>query len=128
MKTFMKLAVFALIMGVMLFGFDALADANSGTSNIFTRTFTVLGNVFKNVRVIVYIIGAFGLIGIAVMAILGKMQFKWLAYLAIGLAIVAAADLVVKFATNAGKTDNDSTTAYTSQDIGSYLSESGSSN
>ena len=128
MKTFMKLAVFALIMGVMLFGFDALAQTSTGTANIFTRTFTVLGNVFKNVRVIVYIIGAFGLIGIAVMAILSKMQFKWLAYLAIGLAIVAAADLVVKFATNAGKTDNDSTTAYTSQDIGSYLSESGSSN
>ena len=103
MKLFVKLAVFALIVGIVLFGFDAAA----ATGNIFSRTFTVLGNVFKNVRVIVYIIGAFGLIGIAVMAILGKMQFKWLAYLAIGLAIVAAADLVVKFATSAGKDSGD---------------------
>ena len=120
----MKLAVFALIMGIMLFGFDALAGGSgAGDSNIFTRTFTVLGNVFKNVRVIVYIIGAFGLIGIAVMAILGKMQFKWLAYLAIGLAIVAAADLVVKFATNSGKGDT-SGVEYKGGDIGQYISES----
>ena len=128
MKTFMKLAVFALIMGIMLFGFDALAtNSTPGSDNIFGRTFNVLGNVFKNVRVIVYIIGAFGLIGIAVMAILGKMQFKWLAYLAIGLAIVAAADLVVKFATGSGKGDT-SAVQYQGSDIDSYLTESGSSN
>ena len=101
MKSFIKLAVFALVVGIMLFGFDAAAVPGNG--NIFTNTFSVLGNVFKNVRVIVYIIGAFGLIGIAVMAILGKLQFKWLAYLAIGLAIVAAADLVIKYATSSGQ-------------------------
>ena len=117
----MKLAVFALIVGIMLFGFDALAQ-NNADSNIFTRTFTVLGHVFKNVRVIIYIIGAFGLIGIAVMAILGKMQFKWLAYLAIGLAIVAAADLVVKFATNSGKGDT-SAIEYKGGDIDQYLKD-----
>ena len=122
MKSFMKLAAFALIIGLVLFGFDALATSGTGQQNIFSRTFTVLGNVFKNVRVIVYIIGAFGLIGIAVMAILGKMQFKWLAYLAIGLAIVAAADLVVKFATNSGK-GADQQTGYSTTDVSTYLAE-----
>lgn len=116
----MKLAAFALIMGIMLFGFDALAE-----DNIFKTAFTVLGNVFKNVRVIVYIIGAFGLIGIAVMAILGKMQFKWLAYLAIGLAIVATADLVVKFATSSGKSGSDAF-KYESTNVSDYISESSS--
>ena len=123
MKSFIKLAVFALVVGLLVFGFDALA---AGKDNIFGRTFDVLGNVFKNVRVIVYIVGAFGLIGIAVLAILGKMQFKWLAYLAIGLAIVAAADLVVKFATSSGKGDT-AAIQYQGDNVGQYLEDNKSS-
>ena len=97
MKSLLKMAVFALVMGVMLYGFDALA-----AEDVFTRALRALGTVFRNVRVIVYVLGAFGLIGIAVMFILGKMQLKWLALLAIGLAIVAAADAVVTYATKSG--------------------------
>lgn len=102
MKSFIKFAAFALVVGVLFYGFNALA-AGAGGEDVFTRAFQVMARVFNNVRVIVYILGAFGLIGIAVMAILGKMQFKWLAYLAIGLAIVAAADAVVTYATKSGK-------------------------
>ena len=114
MKTFMKLAVFALIVGIMLFGFDALAAqaANppaNASDDIFQRAFAVTASVFKNVRLIVYIIGGFGLIGLAFMGILGKIQFKWLVALAVGLAIVAAADLVVSYATE--KTRSQDNTA-----------------
>ena len=95
MKSLVKYAAFALVAGVLLFGLDALAAGGNG---IFNHAGNLLSTTFKNVRMIVYILGAFGLIGIAVAAILGKMQFKWLAYLAIGLAIVAAADGIVRYA------------------------------
>jgi len=94
MKSLLKYAAFALVAGVLLLGFDALADGNG----IFNHAGNLLSTTFKNVRMVVYILGAFGLIGIAVGGILGKVNFKWLAYLAIGLAIVAAADGIVRYA------------------------------
>ena len=96
MKSLLKYAAFAMVAGVLLFGFDALA-AGSG-NGIFNHAGNLLSTTFKNVRMVVYILGAFGLIGIAVGGILGKVNFKWLAYLAIGLAIVAAADGIVRYA------------------------------
>jgi len=92
MKSLLKYAAFALVAGILLFGFDAAAD------DFWTKVFSNVGTVFRNVRIVVYIIGAFGLIGVAVGFIFGKLQLKWLAFLAIGLAIVAAADLVVNYA------------------------------
>ena len=104
MKTLLKYATFALVAGILLYGFGAVAD-----DDIFQRAFAVTASVFKNVRLIVYIIGGFGLIGLAFMGILGKIQFKWLVALAVGLAIVAAADLVVSYATE--KTRSQDNTA-----------------
>ena len=100
MKSLLKCLAVALVMGVLFYGFDAAAQ------DVFGRTFKTLATVFKNVRIVVYILGAFGLIGLAVAFIFGKMQFKWLALLAIGLAIVAAADLIVSYAVKGGSTDN----------------------
>ena len=95
MKSLVKYAAFALVAGVLLFGLDALAAGGNG---IFNHAGNLLSTTFKNVRMVVYILGAFGLIGIAGGGILGKVNFKWLAYLAIGLAIVAAADGIVRYA------------------------------
>jgi len=103
MKSLMKYMAFALVMGLLFCGFDAMADAGT---DVFKTVFTTLGNVFKNVRIVVYIIGAFGLIGVAIGGIVGKINFKWLGYLAAGLAIVAVADLVVSYAI--GARDNTS--------------------
>ncbi len=90
----LKYMTLALVAGFLLYGTGAAA------ADIFETAFNVTLAVFKNVRYIVYIIGGFGLIGLAVAAILGKMQFKWLVYVCLGLAIVAAADLIVNFATD----------------------------
>ena len=94
----LKYMTLALVVGILLYGFGAAAE------DIFERAFKVTATVFKNVRFIVYIIGGFGLVSLAVAAILGKMQFKWLVYLAMGLAIVTAADLVVSYATSTTRT------------------------
>ncbi|MGN0919234.1 MAG: TrbC/VirB2 family protein [Alphaproteobacteria bacterium] len=94
MKSLLKYAAFAMMAGVLLFGFDALAQNN----NAFSHAANLLQTTFKNVRMIVYIVGAFGLIAIAIGGILGKIAFSKLAYLAIGLAIVAGADAIVRYA------------------------------
>ena len=104
---------FALIVGLAFYGFDALAGSGTGGADnkIWTNAFNTMVRVFKNVRVIVYVIGAFGLIGIAIGGIMGKINFKWLGYLAAGLAIVAVADWVINFATSAGRNTSASTDA-----------------
>ena len=101
MKSLLKYMVFALVIGVLLYGFDAAAEG------VFTKAANVLKTTFKNVRMIVYVVGAFGLIGIAIGGILGKINFKWLAFLAIGLAIVAAADGIVNYAIQGTNQNND---------------------
>lgn len=102
MKSLLKYMAFALVMGLLFCGLDAMADDKA----VFQNTFNVLARTFKNVRVIVYVIGAFGLIGIALGGIVGKINFKWLGYLAAGLAIIAVADWVVTYAIGARNNTN----------------------
>ena len=63
---------------------------------------------FKATRTIIFIIGGFGLVGIAFAAIFGKINWKWFAALAVGLGILAAAGAVVQYATT-NQNDNGST-------------------
>ena len=103
MKTLLKCLGLALIAGLVFYGFDAAA-----ADNPFTKALNVLAVTFVNVRKIVYIIGAFGLIGVAIGGIVGKINFKWLGYLAAGLAIVAVADLFIQYVAGVGgKTGTD---------------------
>ena len=74
---------------------DAWADGASLMNTAQTKT----RNVFDSVKTITFIIGGFGLVGIAYTAIIGKVNFKWFAGLAVGLAILAAAGSIVEYAT-----------------------------
>lgn len=56
-------------------------------------------NVFKHVKMIIFIVGGFGLVGIAFQAIFGKVKWTWFAGLAVGLAILAAAGAIINYAT-----------------------------
>jgi sugar/nucleoside kinase (ribokinase family) len=47
---------------------------------------------------IIFIVGGFGLVGIAFQAIFGKVKWTWFAGLAVGLAILAAAGAIVNYA------------------------------
>ncbi|MBR5154643.1 MAG: TrbC/VirB2 family protein [Alphaproteobacteria bacterium] len=55
--------------------------------------------MFNHVKMIIFVIGGFGLVGIAFQAIFGKVKWTWFAGLAIGLAILAAAGAIVNYAT-----------------------------
>jgi len=55
--------------------------------------------MFRHVKAIIFIVGGFGLVGIAFQAIFGKVKWSWFAGLAVGLAILAAAGAIVNYAT-----------------------------
>lgn len=74
-------------------------------SDIAQTAATKLGNVFANVRQIVFILGGFALVGFAVAAIFGKLEWKKVAILAVGLAILAVASQVVSYAVNRDSSD-----------------------
>ncbi|MFI3241988.1 MAG: TrbC/VirB2 family protein [Alphaproteobacteria bacterium] len=58
--------------------------------------------VFKAARNIMFVIGGFGLVAVAFAAIAGKMNWKWVGSLAIGLGIIAAASAVIDYVTGDG--------------------------
>ena len=58
-----------------------------------------LTEVFKSIKKIVFVMGGFGLVGLAVGAIFGAVKWKWFASLAVGLAILAAAGAIVDYST-----------------------------
>ena len=84
------------VMGVILAAGSAMADGD-----LFGDAVKRLGYVFKNVRTVVYVLGGFALIGFAIAAIFGKLEWKKVAILAVGLALLVAAGEVVKYAVDA---------------------------
>ncbi len=86
------LAAMVLFVTVAMVGDAAAVD---GTS-LMTQASKKVSNVFEAVRTIIFILGGFGLVGVA--AIFGKVNWKWFAALAVGLAILAAANAVVQYA------------------------------
>jgi len=98
-KTLKNLCALALFSGLVLVAGDAMADGdNEGFFSFASERFM---KTFKSVRTMVLIFGGFGLVVLAVAAILGKVKWAALGALAAGLAIVAVAGKVVDYATGA---------------------------
>jgi len=94
-KNIWTLMAFAMVAFVAMTG-DACAQ---GTSGIMSLVMEKLINLFKSVKSIVFILGGFGLVVVAFLAIFGKVNWKWFAGLAVGLAVLAAAGAVIKYST-----------------------------
>ncbi len=90
----LKLIALAALVAVGMPG-EACAD-------VFGTVNTKGKDLFKNVRTVVFIMGGFGLVGLAVAAIFGAVKWKWFASLAFGLAVVAVAASVIEYATGKG--------------------------
>lgn len=71
---------------------------NCASADVMQTALNKANHVFQKTRLIIFVIGAFGLVGLAFQAIFGKVKWSWFAGLAVGLAIVAAASAVVKYA------------------------------
>ena len=95
--TFCLTAVFC----ILAFAGDASAQAVTDGSIMGLAQDKAL-NTFQAVKTIIFVVGGFGLVGIAFAAIFGKVNWKWFAGLAVGLAILAAAGSIVNYATGDG--------------------------
>ena len=72
---------------------DVFAADTSALDTITSKA----ASVFAGVRKVVFVIGGFGLIGLAMAAIFGKIQWKWFGALAVGLVILAIAGSIVEY-------------------------------
>ena len=90
----------------VLFTLVMLGDASAET--VFESAAKKLVELFKNAKMVVFIIGGFGLIALAFQAIFGKVKWAWFAALAFGLAVVAAAGAIINYASNTGATGKSS--------------------
>ena len=83
-------------------------QADSASNSAFNNAYNILYSTFLRARNLVYILSGFGLIGIAVGAIFGKINFRWLAMICIGLAVLAGADRIINYSTSADLQISDS--------------------
>ena len=110
---FIKNNIWTICLVALFCVFGFAGDAAAGSSIVGQAT-DKARNVFRNVKTIIFIVGGFGLVGIAWGAIFGKINWKWFAALAVGLAILAAAGSIVEYATGASQTGFDDTFSQTS--------------
>ena len=94
-------------------------DVFAAESNIFTTIRDKAASSLKDIKLVVYIIGGFGLIGFAFMAIFNKISWKWFSSLAIGLFLVAVMGLFIDYFTGTNE-------HATMLDYGNYLNGDGS--
>lgn len=104
---FIKKNIWTLVAMVLVITVAMVGDASAQSSDVMGLALTKTKNVFAKVKSIVFVLGGFGLVAVAFAAIFGKVNWKWFAGLAVGLAILAAANAVINYSTgaNAGLTD-----------------------
>ena len=76
---------------------DALSSETNGTYNIFHYLACKITSIVADLRIIVYILAGFGMIMFAYGAIIGKINFKQLAYMGIGLFILSMTTSVIEY-------------------------------
>ena len=84
--------------------------------------------IFNHVKMIIFVVGGFGLVGIAFQAIFGKVKWTWFAGLAVGLAILAAAGAIVNYATGDTMGQGSSAGAVADTFVGAGVGVAGSGN
>lgn len=82
-----------------------VAGSAFAQADLFDTAAGKLATVFKNVRQIVFILGGFALVAFAIAAIFGKLDWKKVAILAVGLALLAVASQVVEYAVTSEEGD-----------------------
>ena len=96
---FIRKNVFTLCGLILIIAMGFCGEAWADGSSLMNTAQTKTRHVFDSVKTITFILGGFGLVGIAYSAIIGKVNWKWFAGLAVGLAILAAAGSIVEYAT-----------------------------
>lgn len=95
---FLKSNILSILSMTFIFSVAMLGDASAKT--VFGTAAGKLVDLFRNAKMVVFVIGGFGLVALAFQAIFGKIKWAWFAALAFGLAVVAAAGAIVNYAAN----------------------------
>ena len=93
---FIKKNILTITAMAFLFMLVMMEPASAAT--VFTTVKSKLVQLFKNAKLVIFVIGGFGLIALAFQAIFGKVKWPWFAALGFGLAVVAAAGAIVDYA------------------------------
>lgn len=101
MISFIKKNILTICCVAVIVMMGSAGDAFAQTVDLMGTAKNKAANVFTSVKQIVFVVGGFGLVALAFMAIFGKLDWKKFAALAVGLAILAAAGAVVDYATGA---------------------------
>ncbi len=109
MKTMLNFCFMVLAFTVLFTDVTFAAEGNSVMELGMNKALTL----FVHIRTIIFVVGAFGLVGIAFQAIFGKVKWTWFAGLAVGLAILAAAGAIVNYATGGNITSNQTHDTFT---------------
>ena len=103
---FLKSNILSIVTMSLLFTVVMLGDADAaatGKASVFGTAVSKMANLFTNAKMVIFMIGGFGLVALAFQAIFGKVKWAWFAALAFGLAVVAAAGAIVNYAANTNK-------------------------
>lgn len=98
-KHFLFLVLGAIALTAFIVPEVALAQA-SGNGGVFQTLSSKGTTTFTNLRVIMFIIAGFGIIGMAAMAFFGKFDWRWTFSMGGGLIILAAAGGIIYYATH----------------------------
>lgn len=89
----------SIICMTLLFSVVMMGDSYASTT-VFGAAKEKLVELFQNTKMVIFLIGGFGLVALAFQAIFGKIKWAWFAALAFGLALVAAAGAIINYAAN----------------------------
>ena len=98
-ENMLSLLAMTLVISVAMLG-DANAQSVGYGNSVFNTAAGKLVELFKNAKMVVFVVGGFGLVALAFQAIFGKVKWAWFAALAFGLAVLAAASAVIRYAVN----------------------------
>ena len=84
----------------MTFLFSLVMRGDAAAASVFGTAIDKMANLFTNAKLVIFMIGGFGLVALAFQAIFGKVKWAWFAALAFGLAVVAAAGAIINYAAN----------------------------
>lgn len=107
MSKILKISLFLLFFALILYPSLSFAIPEATITatrvrepNVFTTAGIKLIETFNNSKMVLMVIGGFGLIALSFLAIFGKVKWPWFASLAFGLAVVCAAGAIVRYASN----------------------------
>lgn len=96
-RRLLDLLAMAMVLGSFLAAGPAMADTTSSGSDIFSSVNAKASDLFKNVRNLLMVLGAFGVLGLAAGAFFGRFKWHWAISLLGGLALVAFVSQILSY-------------------------------